>query len=50
MNTLTVTELTPDAFAPFGTIGLPLADGAHGLRDVALDLSHGKPRFYIMRL
>jgi ureidoglycolate hydrolase len=50
MNTLTVCELTPTAFAPFGTIGLPLADGAHGAGDVPLDLSQGRPRFYIMRL
>jgi ureidoglycolate hydrolase len=50
MNTLTVSDLTSDAFAPFGTIGLPLGDGAHGAGDVPLDLSHGKPRFYIMRL
>ena len=50
MNTLTVTELTTEGFAPFGTIGAPLGDGAHGTGDVPLDLSHGKPRFYIMRL
>jgi ureidoglycolate hydrolase len=50
MNTLTVAELTQSAFAPFGTIGLPLADGAHGAGDVTLDLSQGPPRFYIMRL
>jgi ureidoglycolate hydrolase len=50
MNTLTVAELTPTAFAPFGTIGLPLADGGHGAGDVPLDLSQGRPRFYIMRL
>ncbi|HXO01965.1 MAG TPA: ureidoglycolate lyase [Stellaceae bacterium] len=50
MNTLTVAELTSEAFAPFGTIGLPLADGGHGTGDVPLDLSHGRPRFYIMRL
>ena len=31
-------------------VGLPLADGAHGAGDVALDLSHGRPRFYLMRL
>src|SRR5262249_36222292 len=30
MNTLTVNELSPEAFAPFGTIGLPQGDGAHG--------------------
>jgi ureidoglycolate hydrolase len=50
MSTLTVAELTPTAFARFGTIGLPLGDGAHGATDVPLDLSQGQPRFYIMRL
>ena len=50
MNALKVVELTPQAFAPFGTIGQPLGDGAHGTGDVPLDLSQGKPRFYIMRL
>jgi hypothetical protein len=29
---------------------VPLGDGAHGAGDVALDLSQGRPRFYIMRL
>jgi ureidoglycolate lyase len=50
MNTLTVAELTTEGFAPFGTIGRLLADGAHGISDVPLDLSQGTPRFYIMRL
>jgi len=54
MEALSVADLTPDAFAPFGTIGMPLGDGAHGpgdlTGDVPLDLSQGKPRFYIMRL
>ena len=50
MNTLIVGDLTPESFAPFGTVGLPLADGAHGAGDVSLDLSQGSPRFYIMRL
>jgi ureidoglycolate hydrolase len=50
MNTLHVADLTPEAFAPFGTIGAPLADGAPGEGDVSLDLSQGRPRFYIMRL
>jgi ureidoglycolate hydrolase len=50
MNLLSVADLTPEAFAPFGAIGQPLGDGAHGPRDVPLDLSHGKPRFYIMHL
>jgi len=29
----------------FGTIGMPLGDGAHGVGDVPLDVSQGKPRF-----
>jgi ureidoglycolate hydrolase len=49
MNTLTINELSPEAFAPFGTIGMPQGDGAHG-SDVPLDVSQGRPRFYIMRL
>jgi ureidoglycolate hydrolase len=50
MNMLTVAELSLEAFAPFGAIGLPMGDGAHGTKDVPLDLSQGRPRFYIMRL
>jgi ureidoglycolate hydrolase len=50
MNQIAVADLTPEAFAPFGEIGAPLADGGHAMGDVALDLSQGKPRFYIMRL
>jgi ureidoglycolate hydrolase len=50
MNRIAVAELTPKAFAPFGEVGAPLADGGHAACDVALDLSHGTPRFYIMRL
>jgi ureidoglycolate lyase len=50
MHTLTVAELTAEGFAPFGTVGAPLGDGAHGASDIPLDLSQGKPRFYIMRL
>jgi ureidoglycolate hydrolase len=50
MNTIAVADLTADAFAPFGSIGLPLADGMHGASDVPLDLSQGRPRLYIMRL
>jgi ureidoglycolate hydrolase len=50
MNLLTITDLTQEEFEPFGTIGMPLADGAHGAGDVSLDLSQGPPRFYIMRL
>ena len=48
--TLEIGDLTPDAFAPFGSVAIPQGDGAHGKGDVALDLSQGRPRFYIMRL
>jgi ureidoglycolate hydrolase len=47
---LEIADLSPESFAPFGTVGMPLGDGAHGAADVALDLSQGRPRFYIMRL
>ncbi len=50
MNQITVAQLTPEAFVPFGTIGMPLGDGSHGAGDVRLDLSQGRPRFYLMRL
>jgi ureidoglycolate lyase len=50
MNMLTVAEPTPESFAPFGAIGMPMEDGSHGAADVPLDLSQGRPRFYIMRL
>lgn len=50
MNRIDVAKLTPETFAPFGEVGGPLADGGHGAGDVALDLSAGTPRFYIMRL
>jgi hypothetical protein len=45
-----VAPLTPEGFASFGTIGMPQGDGAHNASDVPLDLSQGRPRFYIMRL
>jgi hypothetical protein len=50
MNRIAVATLTSEAFAPFGEVGAPLADGGHAAGDVALDLSRGMPRFYIMRL
>jgi len=37
MNRIAVAELTPEAFAPFGEVGAPFADGGHGSGDVALD-------------
>jgi ureidoglycolate hydrolase len=50
MPRIAVNDLSTESFAPFGMVGLPLADGAHGAGDVALDLSYGRPRFYLMRL
>src|SRR6267143_1284651 len=50
MNTLPVSSLTPYAFAPFGMIGTPTVDSGHAAGDIPLDLSQGRPRFYIMRL
>lgn len=50
MNRIAITEVTSEAFAPFGELGAPLGDGDHAAGDVALDLSGGAPRFYIMRL
>ena len=47
MNRIAVAALTSEAFAPFGEVGAPLADGGHAPGDVALDLSRGIPRFYI---
>jgi len=50
MNRIAIAELTPAAFAAFGEVGAPIADGVHAAGDVALDLSRGKPGFYIMRV
>jgi len=50
MRRIAVSDLSAEGFAPFGMIGQPVADGAHGAGDVALDLSQGRPRFYLMRL
>jgi ureidoglycolate hydrolase len=41
-----VVALTPEGFAPFGTIGMPQGDGAHGASDVPLDPSQGRPRVF----
>jgi hypothetical protein len=49
MNRIAIAELTPAAFAAFGEVGAPLADGVHAAGDVALDLSRGTG-FYIMRV
>jgi ureidoglycolate hydrolase len=48
---LPVEELTPEAFAPFGVVLRPLADGTpFTAEEAALDLSAGTPRFYLMTL
>jgi ureidoglycolate hydrolase len=48
---LPVAALTPDAFAPYGTVIPPMEDGtAFGPWDAALQLGAGIPRFYTMRL
>ena len=46
---IAVAELSPEGFAAFGAVGMPVADGAPAA-EVALDLSHGRPRLYLMRL
>ncbi len=49
--TVPVAELTPEAFAPYGTVIVPMEDGVpFGSADAQLDLSGGTPRFYAMRI
>jgi ureidoglycolate hydrolase len=44
-------QITAEAFAPYGQVIFPTADGKpFDQNDAQLDLSHGTPRFYIMRL
>jgi len=48
---LPVVALTPEGFAPYGTVIPPMADGtAFGAHDAALYFGSGTPRFYAMRL
>jgi ureidoglycolate lyase len=48
---LTVSDLTPEGFAPFGTVIPPMEDGTlFGPQDAALYFGAGVPRFYAMRL
>ncbi len=43
--------ITSQLFQPFGQVIFPSADSApYGPQDAQLKLSHGTPRFYIMRL
>ncbi len=51
LQKLVAQPITPEAFAPFGQLILPRADGApFGPQDAQLVLSEGIPRFYIMTL
>jgi ureidoglycolate lyase len=44
-------RLTPESFAPYGTVIPPREDGTpFGQRDALLHLAGGVPRFYCMRL
>jgi ureidoglycolate hydrolase len=48
---LPVMDLSPESFAPYGTVILPMEDGSPvGPQDAALQLGAGVPRFYAMRL
>jgi ureidoglycolate lyase len=48
---LTARPLTPEAFAPFGTVLAATEDGVPaGDVDAALELSAGTPRYYLMHL
>jgi ureidoglycolate lyase len=48
---LPVAALTPEGFAPYGTVIPPMEDGtAFGAHDAALHFGSGTPRFYAMRL
>jgi ureidoglycolate hydrolase len=45
------THVTPDSFAPYGQVILPLVDGTlYGPKAAQLKLDQGTPRFYIMQL
>lgn len=51
LQDLAVLDLTPEAFAPFGTVVPPTEDGVpFGDGDARLDLTQGTPRFYCMRI
>ncbi len=48
---LPVIDLSPEAFAPYGTVIPPTEDGTpFGPQDAALHFGTGIPRFYAMRL
>jgi ureidoglycolate lyase len=51
VRSVTVHRLSPESFAPFGQVIAPADDGGPlAPNEAQLDLSRGRPRFYIMRL
>lgn len=51
LRDLAIEDLTPESFAPFGTVVPPMEDGVEfGDHDAKLDLTQGTPRFYCMRI
>lgn len=51
LRDLPIETLSPEAFAPFGTVIPPMEDGIpFGDHDARLDLTRGTPRFYCMRV
>ena len=49
--TLTASDITPEAFGPYGVVLHALEDGtAFTEEEAALDVSEGTPRFYLMSL
>ncbi|MGA0572890.1 ureidoglycolate lyase [Variovorax sp. VNK109] len=51
VSDLHIEPLTPEAFAPFGTVMAALEDGVpFSTSDAQLELSQGIPRFYVMRI
>lgn len=51
LTELPIHTLTPEAFAPYGTVIPPMEDGLpFGPQDAQLDLTGGTPRFYAMRV
>ncbi|MDB5775816.1 MAG: ureidoglycolate hydrolase [Herbaspirillum sp.] len=50
-RSLLATPITSEAFRLFGDLMPPMEDGVpFGENDATLDLTHGIPRFYVMRL
>jgi ureidoglycolate lyase len=48
---LPILELTPERFAPYGSVIAPMEDGVpFGPHEAQFDLAGGTPRFYAMRI